>query len=218
MIAARSPSAHSVGHSHVPPMGGSFRHAVTLVEVLLVLALLVALVSISWPALERPLSNQRLRNAADAVRVEWGRARIEAMSSGQTLLFRYSIEGDRYAIERQAGPESSPDVESADGSAGLSGYQSRPGALYWSELKLPDGVIFLSGETAEDTRADALGLESGVSGEADMNWSEPILFYPDGTTSAATLVLKNEYDRCIEMSLRGLTGVVNVGETYSLDQ
>jgi len=181
-----------------------------------VLVLLLALVSISWPALERPLSNQRLRSAADAVRVEWGRARIEAMSSGQTLLFRYSIEGDRYQIERQAGPESPSDAESADGSAALSGYQTRPGALYWSELKLPDGVVFLSGETAEDTRSGSLDLESGMSGEAGLNWSEPILFYPDGTTSTATLVLKNQYDRCIELTLRGLTGVVNVGEIYSL--
>jgi len=42
--------------------------------------------------------------------------------------------------------------------------------------------------------------------------STPILFYPDGTTSTARLLLRNEYDRSIELSLRGLTGVARVGE------
>jgi len=201
-----------------PPSSRLPRHAVTLVEVLLVLCLLVALASIAWPALERPLSNQRLRSAADAVRVEWGRARVEAMSSGRTVLFRYAISGDRYSIQSHAGPEFSPDAASADGSQYATDSEDLPVSFLGHELKLPEGVTFLSGETADDTRADSLALEAEPSGDAEMGWSEPVLFYPDGTTSTATLVLKNEYERCIQLSLRGLTGVVTVGQTYSAEE
>ena len=193
------------------------------------LCLLVALASIAWPALERPLSTQRLRKSADAVRVVWARARVEAMSSGRTLVFRYAVEGDRYSIQSYAGPEFAGDAESSEGlenpgsregqSAATNGHQPQVGPLvpFGWEPTLPEGVTFVSGETAADTRADSLALETTPSGGAEAGWSEPILFYPDGTTSTARLVLKNEYDRCIELSLRGLTGVVTVGDTYSAE-
>ena len=82
------------------------RRAVTLIEVLLVLALLVVLASMTWPALDRPMANQRLRKAADRVRTAWTRARIDAMSTGQTILFQCTLESDQYTIQSQAGPES----------------------------------------------------------------------------------------------------------------
>jgi len=194
------------------------RHAVTLVEVLLVLCLLVAIASIAWPSLERPLSNQRLRKAADLVRVVWGRARVRAMSTGETLVFRYSIEGDRYSVQRYAGPESVTGAESTDGPAGTSDYETDPAFMLGSEPRLPDKMTFLSGETATDVRAESLTLEEAPTADGGQGWSDPILFYPDGSTSTATVVLRNEYDRSIELSLRGLTGVITVGEVYSAEE
>ena len=194
------------------------RHAVTLVEVLLVLCLLVAIASIAWPSLERPLSNQRLRKSADLVRVVWGRARIRAMSTGETLVFRYSIEGDRYSIQTYAGPESVAGAQSADGLAGASNYETDPAFMLGAEPRLPEKMTFLSGETATDVRAESLTLEEAPSVDGGQGWSEPILFYPDGSASTATVVLKNEYERSIELSLRGLTGVITVGEVYSAEE
>ena len=191
------------------------RRGVTLLEVLLVLTLLVALASMSWPALKRPLSNQRLRKAADAVRIAWGRARVEAMSSGRTLVFRYAVEGDRYSIQSYAGAEAAPSGESSNGLEDLDQYGNDRAVLRGSEPKLPEGIIFLSSETEEDTRADSLSLEEGPSTAGVAGWSEPILFYPDGTSSTARLILRSEYDRCVDLSLRGLTGVVHVSEPYS---
>ena len=193
------------------------RHAVTLLEVLLVLAVLVALASITWPAMQRPLSTQRLRKAADAVRVVWARARVKAMSTGQTLVFRYSVEGDRYSIQYHAGPEFSADTASAEAQDSVTNDQDPLAFVFGREPKLPEGVIFMSGETAEDTRAGSLLLEEAPMAEAGTTWSEPILFYPDGTSSTVRLMLRNEFDRAIELSLRGLTGVVTVGEPYSAE-
>ena len=139
------------------------------------------------------------------------------MSSGRTLVFRYGLDGDRYSIQFHAGPEFSPDAQSDEGLQNLEDRQDHPALVYGHAPRLPEGVTFLSGETDADTRADSLGVEDQLPVGAELNWSEPILFYPDGTTSTARLVLKNEYDRCIDLSLRGLTGVVTVGKPYSAE-
>jgi hypothetical protein len=65
----------------------------------------------------------------------------------------------------------------------------------------------------------AFGEEAAPEAGADGTvWSEPILFYPDGTASDATVVLENEYRRRIELTLRGLTGVATVGELYETEE
>mgnify|MGYP002682934288 CR=1 FL=1 len=76
------------------------RRGVTLLEVLLVLALLVIISTTAWPALEPSLTSYQLRKSAEQVRVAWNRARIESLSSGQTIRFRF-VPGDRtYTVER----------------------------------------------------------------------------------------------------------------------
>jgi Tfp pilus assembly protein FimT len=182
------------------------RRAMTLLEVLLVLCLLVILASVAWPALERPLANQRLRQAADAVRAEWTRARVEAMSSGRTYVFSHGLDSDAYRVENLESAEYVPettDEESAE-------------TCGWTSHVLPEGCQFVAGETRPDDRAEmAFGEDAAPEADAGGTvWSEPILFYPDGTTSDATVVLENEYHRRIELDLRGLTGVATVGELY----
>ncbi len=194
------------------------RRAITLVEVLLVLCLLVVVASIAWPNMERPLSSQRLRKAADGVRMVWGRARIEAMSTGQTLVFRYSIEGDDYSVQSYAGPESVTASQSADAVEGTTNYDEDPAFMLGAEPRLPDEITFLSGETAADSRSASVAVEETGAVASGQGWSEPIYFYPDGSTSTASVVLKNEYDRCVELSLRGLTGVVTVSDAYSAEE
>ena len=84
-----------------PTSTSGSRHALTLLEVMLTLSLLVILASITWPALDRPFASQRLRKSADMVRVEWAKARVRAMSTGETQAFRHALEGDRFAVEAQ---------------------------------------------------------------------------------------------------------------------
>jgi len=70
-------------------------------------------------------------------------------------------------------------------------------------------------ETANDEDREIINIEALVTGEIRLGeasgtdgtiWSTPIFFYPDGTTSTAAILLKNEAGRCIEIRLRGLTG------------
>ena len=179
----------------------------TLIEILLVLALVAIMTALAWPMLQRPFANRRLYAAADLVRAGWCQARSEAIRSGHTFAFRYLPEGDRFMVE----PESDPaggmtDTAGTDGSMMM----AEDEVTHPVETALPEGVKFVVG----DASSDAAAMESSAGGatEAEAGWSEPILFYPDGTTSDARLVLGNECGSAMEVALRGLTGVVTTGD------
>jgi len=75
-------------------------------------------------------------------------------------------------------------------------------------------MTFVGGETTLDSRAAMISAESTTMLSAEAGWSQPILFYPDGTTSDARLTVANEQGRYIDVTLRGLTGVVKVSDVY----
>jgi len=197
---------------------GRGRRAVTLLELLLTLSLLVALMALAWPALDGPLARQRLRSAADQVRARWGQARVQAMSTGQTYLFRCVVNSDRYTIECRSGPEFVADAIDVEGTEGFAEDSDDSADTQKSEYTLPEKVTFVAGEASQDARAQTVDYGTDSPGGSEEDWSEPILFYPDGTTSTARLVLRNQRDYCIELSLRGLTGATRVGDTYAAEE
>jgi len=165
----------------------------------LVLALLVVLASVAWPALEPAIASVELRKSAERIRVEWSRARVEALSTGRTVLFRYEPDGNRYLLEYQAEPGFRPGGEPQE----LSGEEPQS-----RESTLPERIAFIEGEISEVASGETAAAAEG-------EWSEPIVFYPDGSASNAWLVLENQRGQSIEVSLRGLTGVVSVSEVSS---
>lgn len=188
---------------------------ITLLELLLVLVILVTLAGMTWPALTRPMAHQRLKKSADEVRTEWTRARIEAMSSGQINVFRYTLDENRYSIDVQNAPEFVQDSGTLDAYGMQATLQDNTSIVQGAERTLRgENIVFSGGETDFDTRADLVCPVVGNVYDAQTEWSDPILFFPDGTTSTATLRLRNQYDDEIELTLRGLTGTVRIGETY----
>jgi type II secretory pathway pseudopilin PulG len=226
-----------------PGLLGKWHPAFTLLELTLVLAVMVILAGLAWPSLERPFSTHRLRMAADHVRAQWTSTRVDAMDSGEVLLFRYAPGSNRYRIERQqpddgstsstsgspsgssgaanssaSGSKSSSASSGGSGSGGTSGGDPLPASVARlpRERTLPDGVNFASGDvSSSDDQSDPtqqLPSAADTTAGSQSGWSEPILFYIDGTCSNARLVLKNDRDFSIEVTLRGLTGVTTVGE------
>ena len=190
------------------------RSGFTLLELLLVLTLIVVLFSLSIPALRRPMATQRLRKAADAVRSEWTRARVHSMRSGRVHAFQYELSGaNRYRV----GPlfMDTDQVEAAD--ASLTGFRSDASPSERAlelEVKLPDGVSITSSEN-KDTRSYLLAQGESAQQNRSLagEWSKPpIYFYPDGTASTSELSLRNSYGDAIRLRLRGLTGLIDVGE------
>jgi prepilin-type N-terminal cleavage/methylation domain-containing protein len=182
----------------------------TLMELLLVLAIMAAVGMMTWPSLRRSMADYRLRTAADTVRTEWCIARIEAMQSGEKYTFACGTERDRFAIlpasegESAGSNESSPLDEASPPSGSTTSETSSS-----AEKVLPEGIEFRSLSVDEKTDTSSGGGAATITTDASL--SPTVSFYPDGTTSDARLTLGNEQGRTVELTLRGLTGAVTVG-------
>ena len=186
----------------------SLHRGLTLVEVVLVLALLVVVGAVSVPLLGGAFSRAGLQSASDLLRGAWSQARLEAMQSGQSFAFHCEPHGGRFqlvALDQLGMPESQalqPENPNAERAAS--------DILRLNRSQLPEGVIFARADVADSSY---LAATAGSSSEA--SWSSPILFRPDGTTSDASLLLANEYNQTIRVTLRGLTGISSASDVGS---
>jgi prepilin-type N-terminal cleavage/methylation domain-containing protein len=208
----------------VLPTPGAHR-GFTLVELLLVLALLTIIASLTALALRRPFANQRLDAAADMVRTQWCLARNEALRSGATYSFQFAVGGNSFRVQRcsdEPGDESrnweagSREQGAGSGASALLPAPSSPLPAHSGAAKfLPEHTLFdtmtwnseIGSQRSEvrDQTSDLRPLTSAPGG-----WSDSIYFYPDGTTSDVRLVLVNDQGSLVELTLRGLTGAVAV--------
>lgn len=185
------------------------------------MAMLVALAALVYPALERPLAAERLRQAAQQVRAAWAHARVESMSSGLIQVFRYKPESSRYTVQAWEGDDAWLEVTGTSSSPGLSAAATGARAsLYGTEVvaageeSLPEDIIFAESDRAIDARAASVDAALARS-----DATPPILFYPDGTATSAILRLEYpEYEFIVELELRGLTGVVIITDVMGKEE
>ena len=184
------------------------RPALTLVEVILVLSLLVIIGAVSAPLLSGSMSRARLQHSGELVRAAWAKSRLAAVRSGDTYVFRYEPQGSRYQIDRLSSltaPGSTtavaPLIEQADEIEDVDIFRQ-------SHSTLPQGIVFASGEVAAVPQLAAAAAAAASEG----GWSEPILFYADGSTSDAVVLLANDQQVSLRVTLRGLTGISRASE------
>ena len=175
--------------------------AFTLVELLIVLGILAVVTAFSWPAVRGLLAQNELRSAAKHVRNALAKARLQAMESGSVRQFRYRPGTGHFEIARRAGAGDEPLSDTT-----LHLPNASADALEEEEEVLTSGVRF-----------DAPG-PAGVSPSSDLSessldesWSTPILFFPNGRTSNARLLLHGRRDFLVQLTLRGVTGSVAIG-------
>ena len=90
----------------------------TLVELLLVLALIVLLGTMAAPSLSGALAKARINSAAEELATAWGQARLEAIRSGEPIAFRCQLGTSNYfvgplsAVMQQAGQPSDKELSS----------------------------------------------------------------------------------------------------------
>lgn len=182
------------------------RPAFTLLELLIVLAIVVALTSMGLPSLQRMYAQSRLKAAAQELQGELHRTRLTAMKSGKAFVFRYLPGCSSYEIlsreefeRREKNREGlgavaiGPDL--FDSNSSEKTMQSPQQLLPPTSVKsLPQNINF----------APTIGSLSNV-------WSSPVLFYPNGRTSQASLTLQihGRYSFRQTLVLRGLTGTVS---------
>ncbi len=190
-----------------------------MLELLLVLALLVTVAALAMPSVGVTLDNHRLRAAGEQMRTAWAKARVRAMDSGKTYAFRHELSGSRYVIEpwlqQDDYLESSQLTINGASPSGANDATNAPIGLIQDEL--PENVSFVSSQSVEDSRSLVTAQVGSSMLATDAQWSAPVFFYPDGTASTSRLRLINTRNHALEISLRGLTGVVSVKEVAAGD-
>jgi len=203
LVKTRKPIAHG-------------RRGTTLQEMLVVLAILVSLVGTGWPAISGGLGKSQLSSSAKTVRTELAKTRLTAIEAGVPYYFRYQPGGSSYEIA----PVSMLGEDVAEIESTLEEAESEEPKLTVIEADLPDGVLFhVPGESefgeystvdVEQPAGEALAEIS--TGYEEEEWSAPIVFYPNGRTAHAQIVLQNGEGHHIMVTLRGLTGSATVGD------
>ncbi len=189
----------------------------TLLELLLVLALLVVISSLAMPILDGSFASLRLRRATDQVIAVWIRARTAAIESGRPHQFRFKTGTGNYLVEpwpRSEGPATAAPQEKESSQDPLVDLRNEDGSVLLHD-RLPEGIVLTGGErkSRDSTQSESspgvvesLTGDTRAAGPFGSGWSAPILFFPDGTTFNASLLLRNARRLTQRATLRGLTG------------
>jgi prepilin-type N-terminal cleavage/methylation domain-containing protein len=177
----------------------------TLLEMLLVLAVLTVALAILYPATERLYQTHRFTQALEQMRGKMAAARVRAIDDGVIYQFRYEPQGRRvlvipYAEERTA---SSNDANAA---ASTATRESR-----WRFFgELPRGMKFQAADISTERISRQQLDDFADPGQlANAAWSTPIFFFPDGSANDAAIRVTDSDGRSMLLSVRGLTGAAS---------
>lgn len=169
------------------------RRAFTLIEMVVVVAVVVVVTSLAVPFTRSMMSDSRQSAAGDMVRGRLADARAMALEEGRA--YKVGVQTGTGRI--QIAPEEAACWDSVDSGAALQ--QQQPSAIFSD--KLPDEIIF---GTAVD---DFLGRTSAV--EAQSTWRDAGVFLPDGSARGDVDIFFGKVGVMpTRFRVRGLTGVV----------
>jgi Tfp pilus assembly protein FimT len=194
----------------------------TIVELLLALAILVTLAAMVVPSFTGLLADRRVLRAGDQLRVEFMQARLAAMRSGRTYMVQLSTETHQLRVRPWVDANDMTEAldQTGGSSALLTGGSLMVGSMQQvdvaaeaREVDLPEGVMITSTNVQSSQRS--FMIESQVQAEAAAGWGQPILFYPDGTTSTAAVTVMSAGIGQVIVLLRGLTGEATVTDVLA---
>jgi len=178
------------------------RPGYTLLELMLVMAIIVFLATLAYPSMAGLSGPVKLNGAADAVRSAWAQARAKAVEEGRPYRFAVVPGKGNFRI--------APDSEDSWNGGEASGPDG-PGLV--QEEALPPGVCFSrSGEGAGPPPGNDTVLPPGSVSPGQ--WSKVVVFNPDGTASEDVEILFQFRNlRPLRVHLRALTGGVKVQQS-----
>ncbi len=176
------------------------RRGYTLIEVVLVMALMVILAAIGYPSIESMYTSVKVDGAADSVRAAWAEAQAHAVNEGRPYRFAVVPGKGNYRVAPDSSDYWNGGVpQPSDG-------QEPPIVLTGS---LPRGIVFTpEGAGSPPTDEDTALPDNAVSSS---EWVSTAVFLPDGTAQDdVDIHLQYEGARPMVIHLRSLTGVVTV--------
>lgn len=163
------------------------RSAYTLMEVILVMAILVAMAAFAFPVVTSMYSNSRLNAASDMIRARWTEARSRAIEERRPYRFAVKDNSGKFRVAPETA-EFWDDAESGDNPD-----DDREALIV--EGCLPDRVIFNEGSST-----------GGIGAEAQ-EWRKLVTFLPDGTAREdVEISFGTQGTRPLSLKLRSATG------------
>jgi prepilin-type N-terminal cleavage/methylation domain-containing protein len=204
------------------PAGGVWRTGFTLVEILLVLAVIGVLAAVVAPVAIRRLGDATMISSADQVCRLLAEARMMAMEAGEPAEFRFEPGGNHFLVTTRTGIEDAQVGASSSGMPSPVDNTGKPIAqggmnLYTCSRSigghLAAGVTFAAPVNSPTGQPMTEGISAqwiadleNASELADVRWSPAIIYRPDGTTNDGEVKLSDNAGRTIKVRLRGLTG------------
>jgi len=176
------------------------RRAYTLMEILLVMAVMVMFAAIGYPAIDNFYSGVKVEAASDAVRAAWSEAQAHAVNEGRPYRFAVVPGKGNYRV--------APDG-SDYWSGGTPPQSDADNPAIVLENSLPKGIVFTTeGGMAGPSNGETSLPDNGVSSG---QWTTTAVFLPDGTAQDdVEITLQMDGSRPTTICLRSLTGAVTV--------
>ncbi|MBS0260607.1 MAG: prepilin-type N-terminal cleavage/methylation domain-containing protein [Planctomycetes bacterium] len=182
------------------------RPGFTLFEIVIVLAVIVVAIGITYPAISAIQSEYQMRQSGMLVQAKLAAARVHAIETGYDYQFCFEPGGHRFLVVPY-------DL------GALTAEQSSGGKVsYKAGGKLVTDKAHFVAPTAAGGHQVAPELMNGLRNAADytgVSWALPIIFHPDGSASAAEIQIEDNKSRRLTVSVRPLTGAVTVSKVQS---
>ena len=191
----------------------AIRSGYTLLELLIVLAIIMIVSVMAAPALMERVRSGHVREAAQHVTEVLAAARTYAIDTGVDYHFRFEVGGNNVvAIPAEPGEtlgnSNGSDTDSAD--------------LLYHTAKLPDTIVLQyrhdSKSGTESLKGPAFGNLPNGGELASKNWSQPLLFRFDGSSETMTFRVMDKEQRSCDVSVRGLTGAISTSGVFVMEE
>ena len=189
------------------------RAGFSLMELLIVLAVLVVVAGIAAPNLIERMKDNLVARGSESVREVLAESRTYAIDSGIDYQFRYEPNGHAFVVlPTELEPQDSNTLSSSEKAAQ---YVRISGEL--------DEALVLKSTDPKAERSEQLKTEwfSGLpdaSSLSQKSWSEPIFFRFDGSATDRTFCVADADGRTGELSVRGLTGAVRLAPVHQQEK
>lgn len=187
--------------------GYGLRAGFSLLELLVVVAIMVLLASLIAPNVIKQVQENHVARAAESVRDAVSQSRTLALDAGIDYQFRYEINGRQFVVLPM---ELEPTNANAGGDAEVARYVRVAG-------ELDEGIRL----QASDTSASTESLEAAWFGDlsnglllSQASWSAPVVFRFDGSADDAAFYVTSDDKLTADLKVRGLTGSVSVSRVY----
>jgi Tfp pilus assembly protein FimT len=155
----------------------------TFLELIAVIAVLVAVAAISIPMVKPMLQAREKEAAADMVRARWTQLRSKAINTGRAYSFEFKPDTGRFRMV--------PEEKFEEGDEEF--------AALSAESELPGDIPFTDSGVADP-------------GSGSDGWTRAATFNPDGTAKQDASVTIGRGTQAITLKLNGATGAVSAAE------